>query len=123
MQNLQIDPTTRDYIVVNGSPVESDRVLEAANIALRIPKKKWLYANELQGSLLYTLENVKRTSSIEQLFSAYATQAIHDNLITAGKASAVDVYNLATSTTGTSNEIDITPSASQISNQLGFNSV
>lgn len=39
-QNLQIDPVTKDYVIVNGSPVASDRVLEACYFALLIPQGK-----------------------------------------------------------------------------------
>lgn len=122
-QNLQLDPKKRDYILVQGSPVPSDRVLEAAYYALLIPRDKWLYGVDNQGSYLYLFRNSKRTSSTEQIFAARATDAINTQLIQTGQAKAVSVYNLASSRNGTSNEIDIVPNQQQISNQLNFNPV
>lgn len=119
-QNLQINPVTRDYITEGGSPIPSDRIEEACYIALTIPQGQWLYGSPGQGSLIYTLEGGKRTSSIEQKFAAFATDAIKSQVIASGKASAVAVRNLATSPTGTSNKIEVIPSQSQLSNQLNF---
>ena len=122
-QNLQIDPVKKDYVIENGSPIASDRVLEASYYALLIPQGKWLYGNTDQGSLLYTLESTKRTSAIEQLFSNYAIVAIEQQVVNTGKATGVQVTNLQATRNGTSNEIDVIPSTSQLSNQLNFNSV
>lgn len=122
-QYLQMDPVKRDYVVVNGSPVPSDRILEQAYFALAIPKNNWLYGGADQGSLLYQLEGVKRSTSIEQQFASFAKDAIDLQLIQTGKASAVSVANIATSTTGTSNQVNIVPQTTQTSSQLNFNSV
>ena len=122
-QNLQIDPKKRDYVFVNGSPVASDRVLEACYYALLIPQDKWLYGQTGQGSLLYTLANRKRAAAVEQNFASYATDAINRQVVAAGKASAVQVQNLSTSRTGTSNQVEVIPSNVQLSSQLNFISV
>lgn len=119
-QNLQMNPTARDYIVVNGSPVPSDRVLEACYYALLIPRNKWLYGAPGQGSLLYTLEGVKRTASIEQEFAAFASDAIQTQVVDTGQATAQAVQNLAATPTGTVNQIGVVPSNTQLSNQLNF---
>lgn len=122
-QNLQIDPVKRDYVFVNGSPVPSDRPLEACYIALTVQRNRWLYGAPGQGSLLWTLQNEKRSSHIEQQFSSLATQAIDANVIQEGKASAVQVKNIQTTRTGTLNEIDVIPSQQKISQQINFVSV
>ena len=119
-QNLQIDPTKKDYVFVNGSPVASDRIFESAYIALMIPQNKYIYGEADQGSLLYTLEGQKRTSSIEQQFSSYAKAAINKQLIDKGIASKVDVVNLEATKTGTSNQIQVTPSTKQIAGEINF---
>jgi hypothetical protein len=120
-QNLQIDPTKKgDYVVQNGSPIPSDRVEEACWYPLKIPQGKWLYAQTGQGSLLDELENVKRDSSIEQQFAAYAQDAIKRQVIAPGKATASQVTNIAATRTGSSNQIDVVPSMTQISSQLNF---
>lgn len=119
-QNLQLNPITRDYVLNQGSPIPSDRVLEACYYALTIPQGRWLYGLPGQGSKIYLLENVKRTSSVEQQFSAYASAAIQAQVINTGQATAVQVKNLATSRTGTSNQINVIPANTQLSNQLNF---
>jgi len=122
-QNLKLNPMKRDYAVVNGSPVPSDRVEEATYYAVQIPQNKWLYGQAGQGSLVYTLQNRKRDASVEKDFAAFAKDAVTKQVVNTGKATAVAVRNLATSPTGTSNEIDVTPSQTPISNQLNFVSV
>lgn len=122
-QNLQMNPEKRDYVFENGSPIPSDRVLESAYFALAIPRGKYLYEQDNQGSLLHTLGNQKRTSSIEQQYSSYATQAIEDQVIKNDLATKVQVKNLEATRNGTLNEIDVTPSANQTSNQFNFVSV
>lgn len=122
-QNLQLDPVKKDYVVINGSPVPSDRVEEASYFALAIQQGKWLYGQVSQGSQLYTLLNQKRTAAIDQLFATYSQDAIKRNVIDTGKASAVQTGNIATSRTGTSNQIEVIPASSQLSNQLNFSPV
>lgn len=122
MQNIQINPTTKDYVVVNGSPVPSDRVLESAFYALMIPQNTYLYIQPNQGSLINTLRQ-KRDSSVEQKFASYAQDALKRQLINTGLASDDDIYNISTSAVGTSNQIDIVPKTTQLSNVLNFVSV
>jgi len=122
-QNLQIDPVKKDYVVVNGSPVPSDRVEEASYFALTIPQGRWLYGLPSQGSQLFTLLNSKRLPNIDPLFATYAQDAIQRNVVDAGKASAVEVQNIATSRTGTSNQIEVIPAQSQLSQQFNFTPV
>lgn len=122
-QFLTMDPKARDYIVLNGSPTETDDIRQRAYMALLIPKNAWLYGASDQGSFLYTLEGIKRTGSIEQLYSSYAEDAIKQQLIVNGYASAVGVKNIQTSPTGTSNEIEIVPVTTPVQSQLNFVSV
>lgn len=122
-QNLQLDPVKKDYVLENGSPIPSDRVEEASYFALSIPQGKWLYGAVGQGSQIYTLQNAKRTAFVDQQFATYAQDAIKRNVIQSGKASAVQVKNLATSRTGTSNQIEVIPAQSQLSEQLLFTPV
>jgi hypothetical protein len=124
-QNLQLDPNgalglAKDYVVVNGSPVPSDRVLEATYYALEIPQGQWIYGIVSQGSLLYTLQNVKRTASIEQQFAGFSQAAILANVITPGKATASQVTNQQATPTGTENLIAVQPANTQLSSQLNF---
>ncbi len=122
-QNLQLDPVARDYVLKNGSPIPSDRVEEASYIALTIQQGQWLYGLTSQGSQLYTLQNQKRNATIEQLFATYSEDAIARNVIVPGKGTATQAQNLTTSRTGSSNQVEVIPAASQLSNQLNFTSV
>jgi len=119
-QNLELDPTKKDYVLVNGSPVPTDRVLEAVYYSILIPENKWLYGQPGQGSLVYTLENVRRGPSVEQQFASYATDAVRSQVINTGKATQVAVKNLDVSRMGSSNQIDVVPSQTFISDQLDF---
>ena len=123
-QNLQLDPTKRDYVLdQNGSPVASSRVEEAVYFALTIPQDNWLYGSDNQGSKLFTLNNVKRTLSIEQQISSYANDAIDRQVVATGQATAAQVRNLEATRTGTLNKIEVIPAQVQVSDQLNFASV
>lgn len=125
-QNLQIDPTgettgqAKDYVLVGGSPVPSDRVQEASHIAIFIPQGKYMYGTPGQGSRLNTLQNVKRTPSIDQEAQAIILDAVNTQVVASGIASAAAMKNLATSRTGTSNQLEVIPAQTQLSQQLNF---
>jgi phage gp46-like protein len=122
-QFLQMNPVTRDYVVRNGSPIETDDIRQRGYMALTIPKNNWLYGQTSQGSLLYRLNQVKRTALIEQQFSSYVQDAVQQNLITPGYATAVGVKNIATSPTGTSNQVSVVPTTTPIQSNFNFVSV
>lgn len=122
-QNLQLDPVKRDYILEQGSPVPSDRVLEASYYALTIPQDKWLYGQPGQGSYLWRLANQRRHGSLEQTFAAYSNDAISRQVVKTGQATAVETQNIQATRAGTSNQIEVIPSNVQLSNQLNFESV
>lgn len=116
----QIDPVTRDYVVVNGSPIEPDRILEACYYALVIPQGAWLHGNPEQGSLLWTLANSKRNGNVEQQFSSFAQEAIKRQVIATGKATAQQLKNIQATRSGTNNQIEVIPAQTQLSQQLNF---
>ena len=122
-QNLKIDPTTKDYVLENGSPTSTDRVLEACYMAIMIPQNKYLYGQAGQGSLIYTLNNIKRTRSVEQIFASCVTDAIQRQVIQTGQATKVAVSNILKTRYGTSNQIDVTETNSKSSSDLEFVSV
>lgn len=122
-QNLIFDPIKKDYVFENGVPKPSDRVLEASYYALTIPQGKYIYGLPAQGSLLYTLAGIKRTSSVEQQFSSYAKDAVDRQVVQTGQATQVNISNLETSPTGTSNEVAVTPSTNLLTNESNFISV
>lgn len=122
-QNLKLDPTARDYVFVNGSPVPSDGINEKCYYALAIPQNNWLYGVQGQGSLLYTLSNKKHTSTTEQEFAGFANDAINRQVVQPGFAEAVQTENIQTTNNGTSNQIEVIPSQTPIAGQLSFTPV
>jgi len=122
-QFLQMDPVAQDYVVVNGSPVETDDITQRVYMDVSIPKAAWLYGQTAQGSLLYTLEKAKRTALIEQQFASYVEDAVNQQSIANGYATKVGVNNIATSRTGTSNQIQVVPTTVPVSSTLSFVSV
>lgn len=119
-QNLIFDPVARDYVFLNGSPQPSSRILEQCYYALAIPQNNWLYGIQGQGSLLYTLIAKKRTSSVEQIFISIARNALNAQVVQTNEASAIGLVNIATSRTGTSNEIEAVQATQQAASQLSF---
>lgn len=115
-----LDPVKKDYVVVDGSPVPSDRIFEVAYFASLIPQGQWMYGVSGQGSLLYTLEGTKRTGAIEQTYAAYMQDALQRQLIDTNLAESVDTVNLQATPTGTLNQTTIVPKQTQLSNQISF---
>ena len=123
-QNLILDPKKKDYILSStGASQPSDRVEEAAFYALQIPQNNWLYGTPNQGSQLYTLQNSKRTASIEQQVQGYALDAIERQLIQTGRAIAAQMENVEITRTGNSSLLEIIPDERQLSTQLAFMAV
>jgi phage gp46-like protein len=122
-QNLKLDPTKKDYVVVDGLPVASDRIEEQAYFALLIPQGKWLYGAPDQGSLLYTLQNRRKGASVDGDFASFARDAVQRQLIATGLAKDVNVVNAESTREGTSNQVQVVASESQLSQQLKFNPV
>jgi len=118
-----MNPLKKDYVVVNGSPVPSDSILDKAYFALTIPQGQWLYSVPGQGSLLYTLENRLRDQNLEVTFSSMVKNAIDTQLIQTGQATAVSTQNTEATPTGSANNIYVTPAATTLSGQLNFSGV
>lgn len=116
-----IDPVTRDYALENGAPVPTDRIEEQAYFILTIPEGNWLYGDPGQGSELWRFKNVRRNSGTEQLYADRVTDALNRQLVDTGRASSVQVSNIATSRYGTSNEIDVTQLQRAVATKLSFN--
>lgn len=122
-QNLIFDPVKKDYVVENGSPLPSDRVLEAAYYALLIPQGKWIYGEPSQGSLLYKMLNQKRKSSSEQQFSSIVKEALDRQLVKTGIASGTEFITTETTRTGTAAEIKVAKNEQLISDEFSFDGV
>lgn len=122
-QNLAMNPQAKDYVIVNGSPVASDAIEDKAYFAITIPQGAWQYGQTGQGSLIYTLQNKLRTSSLEQTYASMVNNAIEKQLIDTGQATDVQTTNTQATATGTLNNTQVTGAAIPISGSLGFSGV
>jgi phage gp46-like protein len=90
-QSWQIDPTTKDYVMTQGSPAETDSLQIPAYMRLKVRRGGWMYApDDKYGSDLAAAKNQKGTSRdathIENIV-AVALQPIVDD----GRAKGADV--------------------------------
>lgn len=93
-QNLQLDPATGDYVIVNGRPVEDDTLNTPAYIRLKAKRTKWLFApDSTWGSDLYLFQK-QHTPPDDQSLCAAAQRALQP-LIDAGRAIMVSAVNTA----------------------------
>jgi phage gp46-like protein len=85
----QIDPSTGDYVMVNGRPVLTDSIEIPAYYRIRASRGKWMYAPDNQwGSDLNTLQKQQGTLSLKMIETA--CQPMIDD----GRAISVDAeYN------------------------------
>lgn len=82
MQNWNLNPVTKDYVVTNGKPEETDTILIPAYIRLKVQRKKWLYApDDDYGSDFYELKNKQsnRMPSMVENVAARALQPLIDD--------------------------------------------
>ncbi len=63
MQTWTLDPTTGDYVMSGGSPVQTNGLATAAYIRVKTPKDGWMYApNSKYGSRLREIKNTRRNN-------------------------------------------------------------
>lgn len=96
-QSWQIDPSTKDYVMSQGAPVETDSLEIPAYVRLKTRRGGWMYAPDSSyGSDLAAGKNQKGTSRdvshIENIV-AVALQPIVDD----GRAKGAEVTVTATS--------------------------
>jgi len=74
-QNWNINPSSGDYVIENGKPVETDSLQVPAYFRLKTQRGRWLYApDDKYGSTFYTLK--KRTSQDASAIERIAENAI-----------------------------------------------
>lgn len=90
MQNWNMNPVTGDYVMVGGSPQETDSLAIPAYIRLKTTVNKWMYAPDTSyGSGFANIKKrptTRDTSKIENT-AAVALQPILDD----GRASSITV--------------------------------
>lgn len=89
-QNWDRDPTTGDYIMKNGSPVQTDSLRVPAYTRLKVKATQWLYAPDKNyGSYFFRLQKRQTnrdTSTVENV----AANALRP-LTADGRANQIDI--------------------------------
>lgn len=88
-QDWDVDPSSGDYIMINGAPSETNSLLPPAYRRLKSKRKQWLYApDKTWGSNFYLVK--KRGTAISSgLLDTTAVDALLP-MITDGRAKTVD---------------------------------
>lgn len=65
-QSWNINPATRDYVMVGGAPQETDSLQVPAYFRLKAKRTKWLYAPDNKwGSDFYKIKKRTNTSNLQ----------------------------------------------------------
>ena len=89
-QNWDLDPSTGDYVMEGGSPVNTESLTIPAYIRLKVKRGTWLYAPDATyGSDLYLIKKRRTTQSPTNVETAAA--AALQPLLDDGRASEIDV--------------------------------
>lgn len=99
MQSWDINPKTGDYVMVKGTPVETNSLRVPTYFRLKIKRQQWMYAPDSKyGSDFYTLKKVPPNNAAQVLenVGAAALQPIAND----GRASSIEVVADAISRNG-----------------------
>lgn len=90
MSSWNINPTTKDFVSVNGSPVSTESLTIPAYIRLKTKRLKWLYAPDSNyGSDFYLLQKRQSTKDASNV-EAVAVKALQP-MIDDGRATEIEV--------------------------------
>ncbi len=123
MQSWKIDPSTGDYVIENGSPVETDSLTIPAYFRLKAKRGRWLNAPDTNwGSDFYTI--TKRPSeNANQRLENIAVSALQP-LVDDGRADSVEVNVLTASRGSAGLETKIVDASGEVETEtfkgLGF---
>lgn len=68
MSSWQIDPSTGDYLMTNGAPVESEDLAIPAYYRLKVRRGQWMYApDDEYGSDFWTVKKHFRPNEVNSL--------------------------------------------------------
>ena len=89
-QNWQIDPSSGDYVMDKGAPIQTDSLTIPAYFRLKVRQGEWLYApNPQYGSSFHKIKKKKSTkdASLIENTAAVALQPIADD----NRAESIDI--------------------------------
>ncbi len=122
MKNWQIDPSTGDYVMSGGAPVETASLQNPAYVRLKVKRKTWLYApDEAYGSDLYLIKKRRTDGSQNSLVENTAARALQP-LIDDGRASEINVTTTQAARNGVGLEVDLTDAEGN-SDQISLNPI
>lgn len=102
----QINPTTGDYVMTNGAPVDDPSLIYPAYYRLKTPRLGWMYAPDTKWGSDFNkvLKNIttKPQTALETI-GARAVQPLVDD----GRAVSIDVTVTGVARSGVSLECDI----------------
>ncbi len=89
--DTRIDPITRDYVLINGTPQRdpADGLANACHMRLEIPLGSY-WADKTLGSRLHELQREKDLSRVAMLAKQYAEQALAP-ILADGRATQINV--------------------------------
>lgn len=89
--DTRIDPITRDYVLINGTPQRdpADGLANACYMRLEIPLGRY-WADKTMGSRLHELQREKDLSRVAMLARQYAEQALAP-ILADGRAAQINV--------------------------------
>jgi len=106
-----INPTTKDFVMENGSPVKDETLHFPAYARLKIEKEAWMYApsKDYGNSLAGLSKRQKTTPTLAQKLMEKALEPIMQD----GRAESIEVSVKAVSHFGVDLDISITDAANQ----------
>lgn len=90
MQNWEIDPQKRDYVLEKGAPKQTDSLRIPAYVRLKTRRGEWMYAPDTSFGSTFHLQKKRVTSvgnSVVEDIAADALQPIVDD----GRASEISI--------------------------------
>ncbi len=113
MQTWEVNPTSGDYVLVNGSPKETDSLKMAAYFRMRVRRDQWLYApNNKYGSKFHELKRnqIQNGPTFIEAVAEDALQPIVDD----GRATEIEITGSFTARNNAALEVAITDSSGNI---------
>lgn len=102
-----IDPSSGDYVMTNGSPVESTDLKYNAYYRLKIRRQQWMYAPNSKYGCDYYKVTKNLTTKPQTALEAIASRAVQP-IVDDGRAQQINVTVTGVSRSGVTVETDIT---------------
>jgi phage gp46-like protein len=110
----QIDPSTGDYIMTNGAPVDDPSLEYPAYYRLKIPRTQWMYAPDNKyGSDFYKIQR-NMTTKPQTALENIASRALQP-IVDSGRATSATVDVTGVARSGVSLQVDIESGQAQTS--------